>query len=189
MKKRENYESVTLMNLFVNSRYINWHCNFPLIFCIEFTLVHWCFHTLYGFCCPLITLGNRYCENKSLSPWWLVKLRPSPARCCMEQQQTSMTLMINTTLSKRKRFLYSDLLHPNLFSFFLRSSRVCQLWHYRHLRLDNSQLYGFVLCIVECSAISVASIYLLNARLCNYDNQKYLRYCHVSPGETKTPLD
>ena len=106
MKKR--IMKVTLMDLFANNKYINWHCNFPLIFCIEFTLVHWCSHTFYGFCCPHITLGNRYRENKSPALGGLWSWDPVLWGVVWSSSNPAWALMINTTFSKRRRFLYSD---------------------------------------------------------------------------------
>lgn len=44
------------MDLFVNRQIYNLHSNFPLKFFIEYTLIHGCFHTLYGLCNPTLVV-------------------------------------------------------------------------------------------------------------------------------------
>ena len=137
------------MDLFVNNKYINWHCNFPLIFCIEFTLVHWCFHTFYGFCCPHITLGDRYRENKSPALGGLWSWDPVLWGVVWSSSNPAWALMINTTFPKRRRFLYSDLLHPNLFYFYLRS-----LIRWGFINSGTTDIWGWI--IPNCMGLSCA---------------------------------
>lgn len=143
--EKKRIMKVTLMDLFVNSKYINWHCNFPLIFCIEVTLVHWCLHTFYG-CCPHITLGNRYRESIT-STWWLVKLRPSPAGVVWSSSNPEWALMINTTFSKRV-FVFWPSTSQFIF-FFLRS-----LIRWGFINSGTTDIWGSI--IPNCMGLSCA---------------------------------